>query len=700
MNIIREGAKLGDKELTIETGRMARQAAGSVVISYGNSQVLCTATDGGEKPGVSFFPLLCDYVENFWAAGKVPGGFFKRESKPSEKATLTSRLIDRPHRPLFPDGYQRDTQLVAWVISADQVNDTDVLGITGCSAALMLSDIPFHGPIAGVRVGLVDGEFVANPTFEQRAVSDMDIVLAVTEKAIVMVEGAANEVPEDVMIQALEFGQKSVQGVLQLQKQLAAAVGKPKMAFQPREIPAEVVSAVDKHAHKELAKSLKITDKLERYGRQAELKSETIAALSETFPDYAGDLDEVFESLKANIMRKAVIKDGARIDGRGPADIRDISVEVGLLPMAHGSALFTRGETQALVSCTLGTEYDSKVVDGLEGDYKKRFFLHYNFPAFSVGEARPFRSTSRREIGHGELAERALTATLPDLEQEFPYTVRIVSDTLGSNGSSSMAAVCGGSLALMDAGVPVKKPTAGIAMGLIKEGKDMVVLSDILGDEDHMGDMDFKVTGTADGITAFQLDTKIEGITFDTMKKALMQAREGRQHILGIMASALTEPRRDLADTAPRITFIKIDPSAIGAVIGSGGKTIRGIQDATNARITIEDDGTVKIAANNAESAQQVIEIIEGLTATPEEGKIYLGTVKNVVEFGAFIEILPGTEGLCHISELAEGRVDKVEDILNVGDEVRVKCLSVDTKRGRIKLSLRAAQEELAAQGE
>lgn len=694
MSIVREGAKLGDKELTIEHGRMAMQANGSIVISYGDSQVLCTACDGGEKEHLPFFPLLCDYVENFWAAGKVPGGFFKREGKPSEKATLTSRLIDRPHRPLFPEGYRRDTQLVAWVISADQINDTDVLAITGCSAALMVSDLPFNGPVAGVRVGLVDGEFVANPTFEQREQSDMDIVLAVTDKAIVMVEGEAKEVPEDVMVDALEFGQNAVQDVLELQKRLAEEVGKERMDVAPKEIDPEIASAVFDEVNEDLAAALQIKDKLERYGRQDELKSQVVEALAERFEDREGEIKDAYGDLKKSIMRKRVVETGERIDGRSSTDVRDVTVEVGLLPKAHGSALFTRGETQALVTCTLGNEYDEKVIDGLEDDYKKKFYLHYNFPAFSVGESRPFRSTSRRETGHGELAERALTAALPDFEEEFPYTVRIVSDTLSSNGSSSMAAVCGGSLAMMDAGVPFKKQTAGIAMGLIKEGDDTVVLTDILGDEDHMGDMDFKVTGTADGITAFQLDTKIEGITFETMKKALLQAKDGRDHILGVMNEALAEPRKDLSPNAPRITSIKINPSSIGAVIGSGGKTIRGIQDTTGASINIDDDGTVKIAADNAEAAQQAIEIIEGLTAEPEVGETYLGTVKNITDFGAFVEILPGTEGLCHISELTEGRVDKVEDILKEGDEVLVKCLDVDMKRGRIKLSRRAALGE------
>ncbi len=701
MGIVREGAKLGDKELTIEHGRMAKQANGSVVISYGDSMVLCTACDGGERPDMPFFPLLCDYVENYWSAGKIPGGFFKREGKPSEKATLTSRLIDRPHRPLFPDGYRRDTQLVAWVISADKVNDTDVLGITGCSTALMVSDIPFAGPIAGVRVGLIDGEFIANPTFDQREESDMDIVLAVSDKAIVMVEGEAKEVPEDVMVEALEFGQEAVQDVLELQKRLADAVGKDKFTVEPKTTDPDVKSAVFDHVGEDLAAALQIQDKIERYARQDELKDETVAALLERFPEQKDDIKDAFGEVKKETMRKRVIETKERIDGRGPTDVRKVTVEVGLIPKAHGSALFTRGETQALVTTTLGTDYDNRQIDSLEADYKKRFYLHYNFPLFSVGETRPFRSTSRRETGHGMLAERALTPLMPDLEDEFPYTVRVVSDVLESNGSSSMASVCGGSLSMMDAGVPFKKPTAGIAMGLIKEGDETVVLSDILGDEDHMGDMDFKVTGTNDGITAFQLDTKIEGITFATMKEALLQAKEGRDHILGIMNETLAEGRKDLSPNAPRITTIKINQSSIGAVIGSGGKTIRGIQDTTGASVNIDDDGTVTIAADNADAAQQAIEIIEGLTAEPEEGETYLGTVKNITDFGAFVEILPGTEGLLHISELTEGRVDKVEDVVSEGDEVMVKCLSVDMKRGRIKLSRRAAMaEQKEAEGE
>lgn len=694
MTIIREGARLGDQELIIETGRMARQAGGSVVVQYGDSQVLCTATAGGVRD-MGFFPLMCDYQENQWAAGNIPGGYFKREGRQSAKATLTSRLIDRPIRPLFPDEYQNETQLVAWVISADRVNDTDVISITGCSAALMLSDIPFNGPVAGVRVGRVDGTFIANPTFEQRENSEMDIVLAITPTAIVMVEGEANEVPEATMIDALEFGQAAVQEVLEMQIRLRAAVGKPKRALVPLKDISDVVNDVEKKFGKKILEAQSIHDKGLRYATTDALKDEVVAAFATKYSDREADIKDAFGKIKKDVVRKAILV-GKRIDGRGPRDIRPITIECGLLPRSHGSALFTRGETQALVSVTLGTEKDAQRLDTLEGDETKQFLLHYNFPAFSVGEVKPFRSTGRREIGHGFLAERALTASLPNLKGEFPYTIRIVSDVLESNGSSSMASVCGGSLALMDAGVPTTRPTAGIAMGLIKEGDDIVVLTDILGDEDHLGDMDFKVCGTERGITAFQLDTKIEGISRQTMADALQQAKEARDHILAKMNAVLAEPRKDLSQNAPRIVKIKIPVSAIGAVIGQGGSTIRGIQDATGTTVSIADDGTVSIASSNAVKAQQAIEIIEGLTATPEVGHVYMGTVKKIVDFGAFIEILPGTEGLCHISELTEGRVDNVEDVLREGDECLVKVLDFD-RGGKIRLSRRAA---LADQGE
>ncbi len=697
MAIIREGAKFGDQELILETGRMAKQANGSVVVQFGDCMVLCTATAGGLRPDLPFFPLIADYVENFWAAGSIPGGYFKREGRPGPKATKTCRLIDRPCRPLFPEGYMNNTQLMAWVISADKVYDTDILALTGCSAALLISDIPWNGPIAGVRVGRVDGKFIAHPSFEQRENSDLDLVMAVKDDSIVMVEGKALEVPEGEVIEALEFGRESVQDVLDLQKTLAREIGKETMDFAKPERDEELYAAVAKACDDKIDSAIRVPEKFKRRNALDTLQDEVVTQLSETYEGREGELKDAFGEVKKKTMRQMVTTSKIRIDGRGPSDIRDITCEVGLLPRVHGSALFTRGETQALVTATLGTERDARRVDSLEGDFTKPFMLHYNFPPFCVGEAKPLRGTSRREQGHGMLAERALKPALPDLEKEFPYTVRIVSDTLESNGSSSMAAVCGGSLAMMDAGVPVKKATAGIAMGMIQEDDEIVVLSDILGDEDHMGDMDFKVTGTEDGITAFQLDTKIEGVTKETMTEALMQAREGRIHILNVMNEALAAPRKDLSANAPRIVTVQIPTSEIGTIIGPGGKTIRAIQETTGTTVNVDDSGQVMIASTGAEGANQAIEIIEGLTAKPEVGKIYLGTVKTVVDFGAFVEILPGTDGLCHISELTEGRVDKVEDVLQEGDECMVKVLNVDNRSGKIKLSRRAA---LAERGE
>lgn len=695
--IIREGAMLGEQELVIESGRMANLANGSVVVQYGNSQILCTATSGKDKSDLGFFPLTVNYQENFYAAGHIPGGYFRREGKPTTKATLASRLIDRPCRPLFADGYMLDTQLIAWVISADRVNDTDVLGITGCSAALILSDIPWHGPLAGVRVGMVDGKFIANPTFEQREQSIMDVVMAVSMDAIVMVEGEANVVPEDIMIEALKFGQEAVKGVLQLQLDLAKKVGKEKLQVTPKVIDPELVKAFEKAGTKRITEAVQIKDKKKRGAASKEIRNDIMEKLSEKYPDRQGEMKEAFLKVRKNISRKMVFgKNGHRIDGRASDEIRDIQCEVGLLPRAHGSALFTRGETQTLVSTTLGTEKSALRIDGLEGDQTHLFMLHYNFPPFCVGEVRFMRSTSRRELGHGMLAERALVSSLPDLEKTFPYAVRVVSDVLGSNGSSSMASVCGGSLAMMDAGVPIKHATAGIAMGMIKEGDDIVILSDILGDEDHFGDMDFKVCGTPEGITAFQMDTKIAGISFETMTLALSQATTGINHILGIMNKTLKTHRNDLAPYAPRIETIKIDQSAIGSVIGPGGKIIRSIQETTGTTITIEDDGTVSIASSDSISTQQAIEIIQGLTASPEVGETYMGTVRKIVDFGAFIEILPGKDGLCHISELTEGRVNDVKDVLSEGDEVLVKVLEIDGRSGKIRLSRKAAMADTA----
>ena len=691
--IIREGAQLGSQEYIIESGRMARQANGSVRVEYGNSQVLCTATDGGPKD-LPFFPLLCDYVENFWSAGSIPGGYFKREGKPGDKATLTSRLIDRPCRPLFPDGYERDTQLVAWVLSADKVNDTDVLSITGASTALMISDIPWDGPIAGLRVGQVDGEFVANPTFEQREDSPMDLVMAVNEDSIVMVEGEGEEVKEQTLADAMEFGHEAAQGVIDLQKRLADEIGREKMTFEAPETDPELEEDVRELAAGPIRDAFTIEDKLEREDAIDDAKAAVVQKLADEYPDSSEDaIEGAFKDVQKELMRDKISTSGTRIDGRELTDVRPLDIEVGLLPEVHGSALFTRGETQALVTSTLGTE-DLRV-DSLEDDYEKSFFMHYNFPDFSVGETAPFRSTSRRETGHGMLAERSLKPVMPNLD-DFPYTVRVVSDILESNGSSSQASVCGGSLALMDAGVGIQKAVSGVAMGLIKDGDDAHILTDIMGVEDFMGDMDFKIAGTRDGVTAFQLDTKISGLSMDTLVEALEQSNDARMHILDAMDDVISEPREDLSPKAPRIVTIEIPTGKIGNVIGSGGKTIRGIQDTTGTNINIDDDGTVEIAADDAESADQAIEIIEGLTAEPKEGETYLGTVQTVTGFGAFVEILPGTDGLCHISELTEGRVDEVEDVLKEGDEVLVKVLEVGND-GKIKLSRKAA---LAEQGE
>ncbi len=697
MAILREGAKYGDKELTLETGRMARQANGAVTVQFGDCMVLCTATAGSLRPDLPFFPLICDYVENFWAAGSIPGGYFKREGKPGAKATKTSRLIDRPVRPLFPDDYMNNTQCIAWVVSADKVYDTDVLAVTGASTALMISDIPWNGPVAAVRVGRVDGEFIAHPTFEQREESDLDLVMAARGESIVMVEGKAQQVPEDEIVEALEFGRESVQDVLDLQLQLAREVGKETMDYPKRGRDEELFDAVKQAAEDKVRSVVQVTERSERKEQLSQLKDETIEQLSGQFEDRGGDIKDAVDDLKKKAMRQRVVETGIRMDGRKPTDVRDVTCEVGLVPKAHGSALFTRGETQALVTCTLGTERDQKRMDTLEGDFKKDFMLHYNFPPFCVGEAKPLRGTSRRELGHGMLAEGSLKPALPDQTEDFPYTIRVVSDVLESNGSSSMASVCGGSLAMMDAGVPVNHATTGIAMGLIKEGDDLEILTDIQGAEDFMGDMDFKICGTEEGVTAFQLDTKIQGLPKEVMSNALDQAREGRMEILEAMNEALAAPRKDLSPNAPRMVTVQIPTSEIGTIIGSGGKTIRAIQETTGTTVNVEDDGTVKIASTTAEGAEQAIEIIEGLTEQPEVGKIYRGTVKTVVDFGAFVEILPETDGLCHISELTEGRVDKVEDVLQEGDECLVKVLNYEQKSGKIKLSRRAA---LAEKGE
>jgi polyribonucleotide nucleotidyltransferase len=691
--ILRESVLLGDQEITIETGRVAKQAGGSVLIQAGDTIVLVTACSGPTKPDISFFPLTCEYIEKAYAAGKIPGGYIKREGRLSERETLASRLIDRPIRPLFPDAYRAETQVIATVLSMDQENDPDVLAMTGASAALMLSDMPFEGPIAGVRIGRIDGKWIANPTFSQREHSDVQIILAASEDAIVMVEGEAAEISEADFIEAMAFGRRAVASILSLQKRLAAAVGRAKRVVTAKVLPAAITARVAEVAAQPLRRALLTQEKHARYTQIDEVKAATVQRVVEAFPGQEADIKEAFSALKASVMRNLILDEGTRIDGRKTDQIRPITGEVSVLPRAHGSAIFTRGETQALVVATLGTASDEQRMDLLTGPSTKRFMLHYNFPPYSVGETKPLRGVGRRELGHGMLAERALFPMIPSAADAYPYTIRLVSEILESNGSSSMASVCGGTLALMDAGVPIKKPVAGIAMGLIKDGDRVAVLSDILGDEDHMGDMDFKVCGTANGITAIQMDVKISGISNELMASALEQARKGRLHILSCMNETLSQGRQKLSPYAPRIVTLKISPDKIRDIIGSGGRTIRGIIAQTGVAIDVEDDGTVRIASGRESSMNEALNIIRSLTKEAAVGEVYLGNVRRVVDFGAFIEIFPGTEGLCHVSELSEGRVENVSDVLAEGDEVLVKVLGID-RQGKIRLSRRAAMGE------
>jgi polyribonucleotide nucleotidyltransferase len=706
VNPIQKTARVGGKEILLETGKVAKQAHGSVWVRLGDSIVLVTAVSAAEKrEGIDFFPLTVDYQEKLFAAGRVPGSFFRREGRPTEKETLTSRVVDRSCRPLFPDGYANETQIIATVISFDQENDTDVLALTGASAALQISDIPFNGPIAGVRVARIGGEFVANPTLAQRAEADLDVVMAASRDAIVMVEGGSKEVPESVMVDALLFGQAAVKELLEAQDALRKATGdKPKRAFEPPKNDAELRAKVRALTWEKTKEAYARDEKHDRYGRLSEIKKELLQALKDEAGGDAAKLATValrekeikgyYEDVKYEYMRKMITDERRRIGGRGMADIRKITCEVGLLPRVHGSALFTRGETQALVATTLGTAEDEQRVEMLTGMVFKKFMLHYNFPPFSVGEAKFLRGPGRREIGHGALAERALRQVMPP-EDKFPYTVRIVSDIMESNGSSSMASVCGGCLSLMDAGVPIKSPVAGIAMGLIKEGEKIAILSDILGDEDHLGDMDFKVCGTAEGITSIQMDIKIGGVTREILEKALAQAAEGRKHILGEMAKSISKPRTEISAYAPRITTIKIRPERIKDIIGPGGKTIKDITARTGTSINIEDDGSVSIASPNQDKVEEAIKMIRGLTQEAEVGKTYLGTVRKIAEFGAFVEIFPGTDGLIHISELSDKRVKSVSDVLSEGEEVLVKVISVD-RQGKIRLSRKEALAEAA----
>ncbi len=682
---------VGGQPLTIETGKLAKQANGSVVVRYGDTMVLVTACySPHEREGIDFLPLTVDYRENTYASGRIPGGFFKREGKPPEKEVLTSRVIDRPIRPLFPDGWRRETQIVAFVISADKENDSDVLALTGASAALALSEIPLQTTIAAVRVGMLDGKLLINPTYEQRRNGSLDLVVAGSRDALVMVEAGAKEVSEEDMIRALDAGRGAIRQIIDEIDSLAAAAGKTKLHVDAKSPDPTIAAEVESQLIGPLADAMRIKDKLESYSAVDTVLDDYLATLPQEDAERRADTKSVFKGLKEKVLRDEVLERGQRLDGRSFDEIRNITCDVGLLPRAHGSAVFTRGETQALVTSTLGTADDQQKIELVDGETYRRFMLHYNFPPFSVGEVKFLRGPGRREIGHGNLAERSLLPVVPG-EDTFPYTIRIVSDILESNGSSSMASVCGGTLALMDAGVPLKAPVAGVAMGLILDettGRH-AVLSDIAGAEDHYGDMDFKVAGTADGITALQMDIKVGGITAEIMQQALDQAKAGRLHILERMRATLQDPRTNISSYAPRIVTIQIPVDKIRDVIGPGGKTIRSIIERTGVKIDVEDDGRVNVASSDDASAQKAISIIEELTATPELNKSYLGTVQRITDFGAFVEVLPGVDGLLHVSEIAHYRVKEVRDVLQEGEKVLVKVINVDPS-GKIRLSRKA----------
>lgn len=690
--------ELAGSTITLETGRMAKQANGSVLVTYGDTQVLVTATANKKvREGQSFFPLTVDYVEKYYAAGRFPGGFFKREARPSTDATLAARLIDRPLRPLFPEGFLNDVHIVATVLSVDDQHDPEICASLGASAALTISDIPFAGPTAAARVGRLNGDFVLNPSNEKKAESDMEVLIAGTEKAISMVEGEAHEIPEEDMLNGLLFGHNSIKPLLAMQKELQEKVGKAKFEFEAKKKNEEIAKVVVEKARSKVVEAFAVTDKLARYEKLDEIKDALVAEMvsedDEDADQKKADIGDAFGDVKYEVMRTMILDDKKRIDGRGLTDIRQIVCETGVLKRTHGSSLFTRGETQVLATVTLGTKDDEQMIDNLRVvSGSQRFMLHYNFPPYSVGEAAFLRGPGRREIGHGMLAERALAALVPDAEK-FPYAIRVVCETLESNGSSSMGSVCSGSMALMDAGVPLENPIAGIAMGLIQEGEKTAVLSDILGDEDHLGDMDFKVAGTKKGVTAIQMDIKIDGVTEDIMRTALEQAHKGRLHILGEMAKAIDTSRDTIAPTAPRITVMNINPEKIRDVIGTGGKVIRQIIEDTGVKIDIEDDGSVKIFSVDQESADKAINIIESITEDVKAGKVYEGTVKKIVDFGAFVECIPGTDGLLHISEIAHERVNNVKDYLKEGDKIQVKVLDVDFQ-GKVRLSRKALLEK------
>ena len=678
------------KKITVETGRLAKQASGSALVTIGNTKVLVTTClNKNIKEGIDFLPLTVNYVEKYYAAGKIPGGFFKREARPSEKEVLTSRFLDRPIRPLFPDNYFLDTQIIATVISMDSENDPDMAAMIGVSFSLMVSEAPFNGPTAGVRVARINGNFIANPTYKELEESDTFLIVAGSKDAITMVEGSFNELDEEELISAIEFAHGKIKELIEFQNSILSEIDVKKVSIKEIKLPDGLYERVKELAFNDLSDALKIPAKLERNERVESLNNKIIELLKESYPEYEAAILHIMESIQKDILRNNIIKDGLRIDGRGLKDIRPITCSVGELPMAHGSAVFTRGETQALVAATLGTKFDEQIIDAPEKESAKRFMLHYNFPPFSVGEVAPLRSPGRREIGHGSLGEKALRYIIPPAEK-FPYTIRLVSEILESNGSSSQATICGGTLALMDAGVPIKAPVAGIAMGLIKEGDSIAILSDILGDEDHLGDMDFKVAGTSNGVTALQMDIKISGVTSEILRNALSQAKEGRLHILNIMLQSISEPRKDMAQNAPRIVTMTVKPEKVREVIGSGGKVIKGIIEKTGAKVDIEDSGKVTISSNNGESLKLAVAMINDITQEAEISKIYLGKVRKIMDFGAFVEIFPGTDGLVHISQIDNKRVEKVSDVLKEGDEVKVKVLDID-KAGKIKLSMKEA---------
>jgi polyribonucleotide nucleotidyltransferase len=695
-NFFRKELDWGGRKLVLETGKIARQADGAVMVYYGETIILCTAVGvKTAKPGQDFFPLTVNYQEKAFAAGKIPGGFFKREGRPSEAEVLKSRLIDRPIRPLFPEGFRNEVQIVATVLSYDNENDPDVVAMIGCSAALTLSGIPFFGPIAAARVGYQDGQYILNPTQEQMKTSELELVLAGTAEGVLMVESEARELSEEIMLGAVTFGHAAFQPVINAIIELAEHAAKePWKLKEKSEDEIALAARVDALGRAGIAEAYQEKVKQARYEKVGAAKKAAAAALTAEGLD-ADKAKGLFHDLEADIVRNSILETGLRIDGRDTRTVRPIIAEVGILPRAHGSALFTRGETQAFCVATLGTGQDEQVVDALLGEYRENFMLHYNFPPYSVGEAGRMGSPGRREVGHGKLAWRAIHPLLPG-KDKFPYTMRVVSEITESNGSSSMATVCGTSLALMDAGVPLKRPVAGIAMGLIKEDRGFAVLSDILGDEDHLGDMDFKVAGTEVGVTSLQMDIKITSITFDIMKTALEQAKDGRMHILGEMAKALTNARGDVATTAPRITIISVPKEKIREIIGTGGKVIREIVEQTKCKIDIDDDGTIKIAATDTEQAQKAIDWIRGIVAEPEIGVIYNGKVVKTADFGAFVNFLGSKDGLVHISELQQGRVNKTTDVVNQGDAVKVKVIGFDD-RGKVKLSMRVVDQATGA---